>query len=41
MALYVTLQSLQRNPSPRPGLKIAFVQAPDGMRLEILERSAV
>jgi catechol 2,3-dioxygenase-like lactoylglutathione lyase family enzyme len=27
--------------SPRPGIKIAFVQAPDGVRVEILERSPV
>ena len=26
--------------SPRPGIKIAFVQAPDGAQVEILERSA-
>ncbi|WP_158744475.1 VOC family protein [Acidisphaera sp. L21] len=25
--------------SPRPGTKIAFVQAPDGVRVEILERT--
>ena len=27
--------------SPRPGTKIAFVQAPDGAQVEILERAAV
>ncbi len=27
--------------SPRPGLKMAFVQAPDGVQVEILQRSAV
>ncbi|MFC0407833.1 VOC family protein [Roseomonas elaeocarpi] len=27
--------------SPRPGLRMAFVQAPDGARVELLERSAV
>jgi catechol 2,3-dioxygenase-like lactoylglutathione lyase family enzyme len=25
--------------TPRPGVRIAFVQAPDGVRVEILERS--
>ena len=25
--------------SPRPGLRIAFVQAPDGVRVEVLQRS--
>ena len=27
--------------SPRPGIRIAFVQPPDGVRVEILERAAV
>lgn len=26
--------------APRPGLKIAFVQAPDGVQVEILDRNA-
>ena len=26
--------------SPRPGFKIAFIQAPDGVRIEILQRDA-
>jgi catechol 2,3-dioxygenase-like lactoylglutathione lyase family enzyme len=26
--------------SPRPGVKIAFIQAPDGVQIEILERTA-
>jgi len=26
--------------SPRPGVKIAFIQAPDGVQIEILERAA-
>lgn len=26
--------------SPRPGIQIAFVQAPDGVQVEILERAA-
>jgi catechol 2,3-dioxygenase-like lactoylglutathione lyase family enzyme len=26
--------------SPRPGVKIAFIQAPDGVRIEILQRDA-
>ena len=26
--------------SPRPGVKIAFIQAPDGVHIEILERAA-
>ena len=26
--------------SPRPGLRIAFVQGPDSLRVEVLERSA-
>ena len=25
--------------SPRPGVKLAFIQAPDGVRVEILERT--
>ena len=29
-----------RPTSPRPGTKIAFVQAPDGAQVEILERTA-
>ncbi len=31
----------QRPTSPRPGTRIAFVQAPDGAQVEILERTAV
>ncbi len=30
-----------RPTSPRPGTKIAFVQAPDGAQVEILERAVV
>jgi catechol 2,3-dioxygenase-like lactoylglutathione lyase family enzyme len=26
--------------SPRPGLKLAFIEGPDGVRIEILERSS-
>ncbi|HWL82133.1 MAG TPA: VOC family protein [Roseomonas sp.] len=26
--------------SPRPGIKIAFIEGPDGVRIELLERSA-
>lgn len=26
--------------APRPGIRIAFVQAPDGVQVEVLERSA-
>lgn len=27
--------------SPRPGVKIAFIEGPDGVRIEILERSSL
>src|SRR6202044_2708072 len=27
--------------SPRPGLKMAFIEGPDGVRIEILERSSL
>ena len=30
-----------RPTTPRPGTKIAFVQAPDGAQVELIERSAV
>ena len=31
---------LKEPSSPRPGVKIAFIQAPDGVQIEILERAA-
>jgi catechol 2,3-dioxygenase-like lactoylglutathione lyase family enzyme len=27
--------------SPRPGLKLAFIEGPDGVRIELLERSSL
>jgi catechol 2,3-dioxygenase-like lactoylglutathione lyase family enzyme len=33
-------QFLMEPNSPRPGLRIAFVQGPDSIRIELLERSA-